>query len=181
MRKIIVSGFLGQDATKQISKQNREYVTFNIANNEYNDEKGADGRPITRWLRVTCLNPNQLSFASNLKKGSNVIVTGSLRDSVYQSHQGTWNISRDIMADSIEFNSSRQNDGQSNGQQNPTVGTQRNTVPQGAATPTMPTVSSMPTTAPIPQAPSARAVKNGNIPVPPSNVSPEDAVDDLPF
>lgn len=178
MRKIIVSGFLGQDATKQISKQNREYVTFNIANNEYNDEKGADGRPITRWFRVTCLNPNQLSFASNLKKGSNVIVTGSLRDSVYQSHQGTWNISRDIMADSIEFNSSRQSDNQSNGQQNPTVNTHTN-VPQGATTPSMPTVGA------IPQAPSAPkppvATTNGNIPVPPKDVSAEEAVDDLPF
>ena len=92
MRKIIVSGFLGQDATKQISKQNREYVTFNIANNEYNDEKGADGRPITRWFRVTCLNPNQLSFASNLKKGSNVIVTGSLRDRSCQDTEKQWQL-----------------------------------------------------------------------------------------
>ena len=32
MRKIIVSGFLGQDATKQISKQNREYVTLPTMN-----------------------------------------------------------------------------------------------------------------------------------------------------
>lgn len=192
MRKIIVSGFLAQDATKQISKQNREYVTFSIANHEYNDEKGVDGRPITRWFRITCLNPNQLSFASNLKKGSNVIVTGSLRDSIYQNQQGVWNISRDIMADSIDYNSSRQAEGQQpNGQfQNPSVGKVSNVpFPKAASMPEMPTVSSIPSgaTVPQPQQPKAAvsqptvAKANGNIPVPPKDVTADQAVDDLPF
>lgn len=43
MRKIIVSGFLSADAKRQISKQNREFITFSISNSEYNDAKDASG------------------------------------------------------------------------------------------------------------------------------------------
>lgn len=181
MRKIIVSGFLAQDAQKQISKQNREYVTFNLANHEYNDEKGADGLPITSWFRVSCFNNNHIALAQHLKKGSNVIVTGTFKDSIYQNRQGAWAISRDLVADSIDFAGGKQNDSQLNSGQ-PTVGT-RPTIPQGAATPTIPKVSSMPTTAPILQAtvskPTSPAIPK--VQVPPTNVTAEEAVDDLPF
>lgn len=172
MRKIIVSGFLAQDAQKQISKQNREYVTFNLANHEYNDEKGADGLPITSWFRVSCFNNNHIALAQHLKKGSNVIVTGTFKDSIYQNRQGAWAISRDLVADSIDFAGGKQNDAQLNSGQ-PTVGT-RPTIPQGAA---------MPTTAPIPQATVSKSTAPAipKVQVPPTNVTAEEAVDDLPF
>lgn len=186
MRKIIVSGFVARDAMKQISKQNREYVTFSIANNEYNDEKGADGKPITKWFRITCFNQNHLSLAAHIKKGSNVIVTGTFRDGLYQSKTCGWGIDRDIVADSIDFVGGRQNDQQqSNGMQMPTTGNYT-AVPNGTsapAVPSMPKATSMPTTATIPSVPNAAPTMTvkGNVTVPPTNVSAEDAVDDLPF
>lgn len=103
MRKIMVSGFLGADAQKQISKQNREYVSFRMANREYNDPKGADGLTQTTWMRVNCFNPNLLSFASKLKKGYGVTVIGDVNLSTYQNKMGGYSIDVDIFADSIHF------------------------------------------------------------------------------
>lgn len=105
MRKIMVTGFLGSDAQKQISKQNREYVTFNIANREYNDPKGADGLTETTWIRVTSFNPQLNTFASNLKKGSNVTVIGNVTVGTYQNKMGGVSVDIDVIADSIAYTS----------------------------------------------------------------------------
>lgn len=105
MRKIMVTGFLGSDAQKQISKQNREYVTFNIANREYNDPKGADGLTETTWIRVTSFNPQLNTFASNLKKGSNVTVIGNVNVGTYQNKMGGVSVDIDVIADSIAYTS----------------------------------------------------------------------------
>lgn len=160
MRKIMVSGFLGADAQKQISKQNREYVTFRMANREYNDPKGADGLTQATWVRVTCFNPNLLSFASNLKKGYNVTVIGDVNLSTYQNKMGAYSVDVDIFADSISFTgggdsnrNSNSNSG-SNQYSMPTTGnygsgnTSKSYSAPSAPQASMPTATSMPTVTP---------------------------------
>ena len=44
MRKITLTGHIVADAERKISKGGKEYLSFRIANNEFNDEKGADGK-----------------------------------------------------------------------------------------------------------------------------------------
>ena len=104
MRKIMLTGYIVADAEKKVtSNSGREYITFRMANNEFNDEKGSDGKPITYWFRVTSWNQNHYNLAKYLTKGKPVIVIGSFSDKIYQNASGNCEISRDIIADSIEF------------------------------------------------------------------------------
>ena len=104
MRKIMLTGYIVADAEKKVtSNSGREYITFRMANNEFNDEKGSDGKPITYWFRVTSWNQNHYNLAKYLTKGKPVIVIGSFSDKIYQNASGSCDISRDIIADSIEF------------------------------------------------------------------------------
>lgn len=182
MRKIMVSGFLGADAQKQISKQNREYVTLRVANKEYNDPKGADGLTQTTWMRVTCFSPNLLSFASSLKKGSNVTIIGDLKLSTYQNKMGQIDIDVDVIADSICYtgggDSDRNKNSHSNGGANSYTMSNNsnknygNTNVPSAPQVTMFTATSMPTAAPI-VTPTVSTSTAG------ASVNVED--DDLPF
>lgn len=103
MRKILVSGFVAVDAQKQISKQNTEYVSFSLANREFNDKRDADGNIQTTWYRITCFNPRLNAFAAKLKKGANVMVIGDVNDSIYQNKNGGVSIDHDVIADSISY------------------------------------------------------------------------------
>lgn len=154
MRKIMVTGFLAADAQKQISKQNREYVSLNLANREYNDPKGADGLTQTTWIRVTSFNPQLNTFASNLKKGSNVTVIGDVRVSTYQNRMGGTSVDVDVIADSINYTSAGDGGNRNNNNSAPTTVNYSRSVnntsynPQASPQATMPTATSMPTTAP---------------------------------
>lgn len=177
MRKIMVSGFLGADAQKQISKQNREYVSFRMANREYNDPKGADGLTQTTWMRVTCFNPRMMTFAGNLKKGSYVTVIGDLNLGTYQNKMGGISIDVDVVADSVCYTNSgdankniTSNSG-ANQYSMPTTGNYGGNTSKPYSAPSAPQAS-MPTATSMPTAsPSAVAA--------PTTSSGED--DDLPF
>lgn len=104
MRKIMLTGHIVADAEKKVTPTSgREYMTFRLANNEFNDEKGSDGKPVTYWFRVTSWNQNHYNLAKYLTKGKPVIVIGSFSDRIYQNSSGACEISRDIIAESIDF------------------------------------------------------------------------------
>lgn len=170
MRKIIVSGFLSADAKRQISKQNREFITFSISNSEYNDAKDASGRLETHWFRVTAFNHNHITMSQYLTKGKPVIITGTYNDSLYQNKEGQQTISRDIIADSIDFlPNSRNNDAQT-ASVNPSIANKTN----GGAVipPSMPQVT--PTGGVYPQ-----NISSPTVTIPPSTATADN--DDLPF
>lgn len=97
MRQITLNGFLAADAEVKMSKQGNAYLSFRMANNEYNEEK-------THWYNVTSNIPFYVNMAKHFKKGSNVIVTGDYSDDIYQTKTGTCDISRNIRAVAIYFN-----------------------------------------------------------------------------
>lgn len=100
MRQITITGFLAADAEVKMSKQGNAYLSFRMANNEYNEDK-------THWYNVTCANiPFYVNMAKYFKKGSSVIVTGDYNDDIYQTKNGTCEISRNIRAVAIHFNNS---------------------------------------------------------------------------
>ena len=99
MRQITLNGFLAADAEVKMSKQGNAYLSFRMANNEYNEEK-------TYWYNVTSNIPFYVNMAKHFKKGSNVIVTGDYSDDIYQTKTGTCDISRNIRAVAIYFNNS---------------------------------------------------------------------------
>ena len=97
MRQITVTGFLAADAEIKMSKQGNAYLSFRMANHEYNEEKA-------QWYNVSTSIPHLINIGKHLKKGSNVIITGDYSDDIYQTKQGTCDISRSIRAFSINFN-----------------------------------------------------------------------------
>ena len=101
MRTIELIGRIAADAERKVSKSGREYLSFRMANSEFNDEKGADGRPKTYWFSVTSF--NHIPMAQYLTKGKPVFVRGSYSDRVYQNREGICDIGRDIMASEISF------------------------------------------------------------------------------
>jgi single stranded DNA-binding protein len=105
MRQIKLNGFLAADAEVKMSKQGNAYLSFRMANNEYNEEK-------THWYNVTTNIPFYVNMAKHFKKGSNVIVTGDYSDDIYQTKTGTCDISRNIRAVAIYFNNSGRSGGE---------------------------------------------------------------------
>lgn len=101
MRTIELIGRIAADAERKISKNGREYLSFRMANNEYNDEKGADGKPKTYWFSVTSF--THMPMAQYLTKGKPVFVRGSYSDRVYQNKEGNCEVGHDIIASEISF------------------------------------------------------------------------------
>lgn len=156
----MLSGRIVADAQKQVTTNGHEYITFRLGNNEYNDEKGSDGRPITYWFRATSFNTNHINLAKYLTKGKPIIVVGSYKDNVYQNNKtGNCEIGRDIIVDSIDFVSDGSNNTQNNTNKNQKTTT--TTIPEVTAT-TVKAQSSTPV--------NDTATNNTN-----------DDIDDLPF
>jgi single-strand DNA-binding protein len=103
MRTLQVTGHIVADAERKISKSGKEYLSFRIANNEFNDEKGDDGKQKPYWIGVTSLNQRHFSMAQYLTKGKPIIVEGDYSDRIYQNKEGNCDISRDIIANAIYF------------------------------------------------------------------------------
>ena len=103
MRTLQVTGYIVADAERKIAKNGKEYITFRIANNEFNDEKGNDGKTKPFWLGVTSFNTRHFSMVQYLTKGKPIIVEGDYNDRIYQNKEGNCDISREIIANAIYF------------------------------------------------------------------------------
>lgn len=101
MRTIELIGRIAADAERKISKNGKEFISFRMANNEYNDEKGPDGKQKAYWFSVTSF--NHIPMAQYLTKGKPVFVRGNYSDRVYQNREGNCEIGRDIVATEISF------------------------------------------------------------------------------
>lgn len=80
---------------------------------------GADGSRETDFFNVTAWRGTAENCAKYLKKGNKVAVAGSIQTRNYEKADGTKGFAVDIVADEVEFLSSK-NDGESGGA---TVGT----------------------------------------------------------
>jgi hypothetical protein len=50
MRVFQLTGYVVTDAEKKINKSGKEFMTFRMGNNEFNDPKDEQGRSKTYWL-----------------------------------------------------------------------------------------------------------------------------------
>ena len=157
MRKIELTGRLAADAERKISKTGKEFLSFRVGNNEFND-KDEQGNQKTYWFNVTTFNQRHFGMAQYLTKGKSIIVEGDYSDRLYQNKEGNCEIARDIMANAIYFNS----DGNSNNSNQTKTATQASPVTQT-------TMDSKPTTADV------------KIPEAPVASTSNDDEDDLPF
>lgn len=160
MRQIELTGHLVADAERKISKTGKEYLSFRIGSNEFND-KDDQGNQRTYWFNVTTFNQRHFGIAQYLTKGKPIIVVGDYSDRLYQNREGNCEIARDIMANAIYFNSDGNGNNNDNGKQTKAT-TQASPVTQT-------TMATKPTTADI-KVPEAPVVSTSN-----------DDEDDLPF
>lgn len=160
MRQIELTGHLVADAERKISKTGKEYLSFRIGSNEFND-KDDQGNQRTYWFNVTTFNQRHFGIAQYLTKGKPIIVVGDYSDRLYQNREGNCEIARDIMANAIYFNSDGNGNNNDNGKQTKAT-TQSSPVTQT-------TMVTKPTTADI-KVPEAPVVSTSN-----------DDEDDLPF
>lgn len=72
MRSITIDGRLGKDAEVGTTRNGRQYLKFNVANNDF-----VSGNTVTEWYSVTTFDPYMIeNFPKRLMKGRYVIVTG---------------------------------------------------------------------------------------------------------
>jgi single-strand DNA-binding protein len=103
-------GRLGADAELKTSKGGKQFVSMRIATDEFkNGERG------TAWINVSYYAEKGTKMLEFLKKGSAVSVLGVETVGTYQSKNGETMVSRDVLADRIEFvNLGKSGESQSN-------------------------------------------------------------------
>jgi single-strand DNA-binding protein len=99
MEKLIINGYVGQDATVK-EFNGTKYTSFSIAVDK--SYKKADGSKVerTNWYSVLKQGEN---LAQWVKKGTHLIVMGEPRPKIYKDSQGQNQIALNINADMIEF------------------------------------------------------------------------------
>lgn len=98
MVNVIFNGRLGADAEVRQSKSGSQYVTFNVAVNEFRDKEEK-----TSWLRVFSHEDRHIKLAQHLKKGSFVSINGKEHVTTFVDKNGNTQISREVTAFNISF------------------------------------------------------------------------------
>ena len=87
MKQITIDGRLGKDAVLGTTKNGREYLRFSVANTTFSK---ADGEK-TEWFDVTTYDDFAIKYRQSvLKKGSYVIVTGTLNSEISTKDSKIW-------------------------------------------------------------------------------------------
>jgi len=98
MINVNFNGRLGADAEVKTSKNGKQYVSMRVATDEFrNGEKG------TAWINVTYHGDRAIKMQEYLKKGNAVSVIGVETVSTYQNKNGETMVSRDVLADRVDF------------------------------------------------------------------------------
>lgn len=98
MVNVSIIGRLGADAEERTSQSGSKFLTLNLASDEYNK-----GERSTSWFRVTYIGDRAIKMKEYLTKGKLVEVHGTERVSLYTNKSGEAAISRDVMADRVDF------------------------------------------------------------------------------
>lgn len=81
---ITIEGSVGNDPDHRIFDNGFQVCSFSLANNEYwKDKKTGDPVKKTTWIKVKGFNTMAEAFRDELKKGSRVLVIGSLSENIW--------------------------------------------------------------------------------------------------
>lgn len=157
MNTVTIIGNLGRDPRIGTTKNGKEIMSFSLADNLY-----VRGEQTTQWWDVVVINPQTIaSFKNSLKKGSNVVVTGSAHSEI-DTIEGKNYLRNNLTAFNIAYNS--------NGS-GTTATTATNTSSSYAVTANGQPIGE--------KKPAAAAPIEGALPPPPP--VPDASVEDLPF
>ena len=160
MLKTMLIGNLGNDPEMRYAASGSPFLRMNVASNYRTRTPEGAYEEKTEWVRVTITGARAESLSQYLKKGSRVYVDGRLEARPWTDQQGQVRAGLEVMANEVQFMSSRADDERLAG------GGQGGEVPQ--------TVSNSPS------APSTQPARST---APQGRPEPEDSgeVEDLPF
>lgn len=104
-------GNLGNDPELQYSASGQAFLRFNVASN-YRTRVDGEWQDATEWVRVTVFGARAETLAQHLKKGQRVYADGRLEARPWTDNSGNVRAGLELVANDVEFMSSRQDDGQ---------------------------------------------------------------------
>jgi len=97
MKKMQISGFIGQDAELRVDNLGEEYVTFSVG-----VFAGTKDKPKTDWVDVSC-NGRNLERIQYFKKGTKVFVDGFPIVTAYSDKNGNPCASQKLFANTVDI------------------------------------------------------------------------------
>ena len=110
MLKAMLIGNLGNDPEMRYSAAGQPFLRFNVASNYRTRTPEGEWQDQTEWVRVTVTGPRAESLAQYLRKGSRVYIDGRLEARPWTDRENHPRAGLEVMADSVEFMSSRSDD-----------------------------------------------------------------------
>ena len=108
MLKTYLTGNLTRDPESRTTASGSTVCSFSVAVNRRRSQNG--NQPEADFFRVNAWNQLGEICQKYLAKGCRAAVVGRVSVSTYQGNDGTTRASLDVMADEVEFLSSRQDD-----------------------------------------------------------------------
>jgi len=110
MLKATLIGNLGNDPEMRYSANGAPFLRFNVASNFRTRTPEGEWQDKTEWVRVTVTGQRAESLGQYLKKGSRVYVDGRLEARPWTDQQGQVRAGLEVMANEVQFMSSRADD-----------------------------------------------------------------------
>ena len=109
MNKLTIIGNLTRDPESRTTASGSTVCSFTVAVNRRRSSQNSN-QPDADFFRVSAWNQLGENCQRYLAKGRKVAVVGRVSVSTYQGNDGTTRASLDVMAEDVEFLSSRQDD-----------------------------------------------------------------------
>jgi single-strand DNA-binding protein len=109
MQYLQIIGRLGADSELKTSKNGKQFLSMRVASNDF-----IGGENLTTWISVLWGGERAVKMAEHLKKGSQVIINGTPKYSLYKTKNGESAIDVSVFADRVDFVSSNSGGTQSN-------------------------------------------------------------------
>ncbi len=109
MNKLTIIGNLTRDPESRTTATGSTVCSFSVAVNRRRSSQNSN-QPEADFFRVSAWNQLGENCQRYLAKGRKVCVVGRVSVSTYQGNDGTTRASLDVMAEDVEFLSSRQDD-----------------------------------------------------------------------
>lgn len=126
---IIIAGNVGRDPEMRYTPAGQPVTSFSVATNRQYTNAGGETVKETIWFRVTTWGKTAEVCNQYVKKGSKVLVEGTLRPDpatgspkVYQKQDGAYGSSYEVTANTVRFLSSREDAGGDPGSSGPEYG-----------------------------------------------------------
>lgn len=101
--RVILVGRLGNDLELKESSTGKSYLRMNIATHSYKKHNDSSKNTSTHWHRVIVFGAQAKLCVTYLKKGSPVLIEGSLEVSSYQDKDGKMITQNTVLADRVRF------------------------------------------------------------------------------